>query len=123
LRVVEVVVADPGERQIGENAVLFAQAVEGDGVAGGVDCASRRQHHAFRAASRSGGVEDDADVIAARCAERVFPGAAKRGVSGETLVTDGLDIRKGVEPGWRIEGQATRLVVDHVGQGRDFRGA
>ncbi len=43
LRVVEIVVADPGERQIGEHARrLSVRLVEGDGVAGGVDAARRR---------------------------------------------------------------------------------
>jgi hypothetical protein len=32
LRVVEIVIADPGERQIGEHAVVLGQLVEGDGV-------------------------------------------------------------------------------------------
>ena len=33
LRVVEIMVADPGERQIGEHLVAIGQIVEGDGVA------------------------------------------------------------------------------------------
>ena len=39
LRVVEIMVADPGERQIGEHFVAVGQIVEGDGVARGGDAA------------------------------------------------------------------------------------
>jgi hypothetical protein len=35
LRVVEIMIADPGQRQIGEHLVAVGQIVEGDRVAGG----------------------------------------------------------------------------------------
>ena len=43
LRVVEIVVSDPGERQIGEHFVPLGKAVEGDGVARGGDRALAAQ--------------------------------------------------------------------------------
>ena len=59
LRIVEIVVADPGERQIGEHLVAVGQPVEGDGVARGAIERCAAQHHALRAPRRAGGVEND----------------------------------------------------------------
>ena len=64
LRVVEVMVADPGDRQIGQRLVLVGQLVERDGVARGVDAALGGQHHALGLAGGAGRVEDDRGVRA-----------------------------------------------------------
>ena len=123
LGVVEIVVADPGERQVGEHIVVLVQAVEFDRVARRLDRAGRLQHHALRAAGRAGRVEHDGDVVAACRPDRVLPGAAKRRVGFETAGAGRLDVRKGVEPGRRIEGKAARLVIDDVGQSGNFLSA
>ena len=69
LRVVEIVVADPGERQVGEHAVALAEIVERRRVARGADGSPRLQHHALGAAGGAGRVEHDADFVAA-CRQR-----------------------------------------------------
>ena len=47
LRIVKVMIADPGQRQIGERHVLFGQVIEGDGVGGGPDRSFAGEHHAL----------------------------------------------------------------------------
>jgi hypothetical protein len=53
LRVIEVVVADPGEREVGEHLVTVRQIVEGDGVARSGNGVLAAQDHALRAAGRA----------------------------------------------------------------------
>ena len=123
LRVVEIVVAYPCKRQVGKHIVALVQSVELDGVAGGPDRTGGLQHHAFRAAGRSGRIEHDAYVFAARRADRRFPAFCKGSVGGHAFGAGGLDVGKGMETRRRIAGQAARLVIDHIGQRRYFAGA
>ena len=58
LRIVEVVVADPGERQVGEHLVAIGQLVESHGRARRGDRALAAQHHALRPAGGARGVEN-----------------------------------------------------------------
>src|SRR5206468_8585580 len=62
LCIIEVMITNPGERQVGERHVLVGQAVKPDGISRSVDAASRRQHDALRRTGGSRGVEDDRDV-------------------------------------------------------------
>ena len=94
LRVGEDVVADPGDRQVGDDLVPLGELVEiaadlrrGDDVVVG-------QHHALRPPGGAGGVEDDRQI-----------GAAPRGEVG--LEGGGLG---GV-------GEAPAALVDHLGDG------
>ena len=58
-------VADPGDRQIGDDLVALGQLVEAAADLGGrVDDVVVGQHHALRAAGRARGVEDDGEVRA-----------------------------------------------------------
>ena len=59
LSVVEIMIADPGQRQVSKRFVLVGQPVEGDRAAGGANRPFAAKHHALRAAGRAGGVEND----------------------------------------------------------------
>ena len=77
LRVIEIMIADPGERQIGELFVPVCQAVEGDRVARRLHRASRGQHHALGAAGRAGRVEHDRGVVGATSVDQLIQRAAE----------------------------------------------
>ena len=57
-------VADPGDRQVGDDLVALGQLVEAAAVLGGRDDVVVGQHHALRPAGRARGVEDDREVRA-----------------------------------------------------------
>ena len=62
LRVIEIMVADPGERQIGERDVVLGQLVEGHGIGRRLDRALAGEHDALGCAGGAGGVEDDGGI-------------------------------------------------------------
>src|ERR1700736_1426828 len=62
LCIVEIMIAHPGERQVGERHVVVSQSIEPDSIRRSIDAASRRQHDALRRAGCSRGVEDNRDV-------------------------------------------------------------
>jgi hypothetical protein len=64
LRVIEVMVARPGQRQKGEHFVAIGQVVERDGVARRRDAALAAQHDALGAAGRARGVQDHRGIAA-----------------------------------------------------------
>ena len=53
LRVIEIVIADPGQREIGQHLVAIGQIVEGDSIARGRDAALAGEHDALRAPGRA----------------------------------------------------------------------
>ena len=59
LRIIEIVVANPGQRQIGKRDVIHRQLVEFDRIGRRVDRAFAGQHHAFRGASGARRIEND----------------------------------------------------------------
>ena len=64
LRIIEIVVADPGERQIGERLVALGELVEGNRVGGGVDAADGGEDDTLGLAGGARGVENDRGVRA-----------------------------------------------------------
>ena len=64
LRVIEIMVARPGQRQKGEHFVAIGQVVERDRVARRRDAALAAQHDAFGAAGRARSIEDDRGIAA-----------------------------------------------------------
>ena len=113
LRVVEIMVADPGERQIGQRLVLLRQVIEGHRVGARADAALRRQHHAFGLPGGAGGVEDDRGVGALAGRDLAIEPGAERCVLRQSLAAVGDDVRHGVKPGVVVVAQAPPLVVDH----------
>ena len=113
LRVVEIMIADPGERQIGQRLVLLRQVVEGDRVGARADAALRRQHHALGLPGGAGGVEDDRGVGALAGGDLgVEPGGEAR-VLRQSLAAIGNDVIDRMQPGVIVVAQAAQLVIDH----------
>ena len=112
----QVVVADPGERQVGHDLVLIRQPVEGDRVACRRDRAAGGQHHALGAAGRAGGVEDDRGVVARARLDAGAPALVEIGVGRHRRAPVRLHGRKAAQPGVVVVAQAPLVVVDHMGQ-------
>ena len=117
LRVVEIMVADPGEGQIGEHLVAVGQPVEGDGVARRGDRALAAQDHALRAAGRAGGVEDDGGVGALAGVDAPVE-VGRHGRIGERGASFRHDRLERVQAGLVIVGEAARLVVEQMAKPR-----
>ena len=60
---VEIMVTDPGERQIGKGDVTIAELIEGNCRSRRRDGAPREDRDALRPAGGAGGVEDHRDVL------------------------------------------------------------
>ena len=120
LRVVEIVVADPGQRQVCKHAVAFAQSIEFGGVAGGLDRIGRLHHHALRATGGAGGVEHDADVFAACLADAGFPAVAECRIGLEKRISGFLHGRKRMQAGGSVVVQPAGFVIDEIGKSRNF---
>ena len=113
LRVIEIVIADPGQRQIGERDVFLGQLVEGDGVGRRLDRSLAGQHHAFRRAGCAGGVENDRRVRTLAGGDLAIEPFAELGIGGQRLAAVGDDIVHRAQLGVVIVAQAARFVVDH----------
>ncbi len=115
LRVVEIMIADPGERQIGEHFVAVGQIVERDGVARRRDAALAAQHDALGSPRRARGVEDHRGVLALAGADaRVERGGDAR--VGERLAARRHHRVEGMEPRLAVIAQAALLVVNDMRQ-------
>ena len=113
LRIGEDVIADPGDRQIGDDLVALVEPVEAAADLGRDQDVVMAEHHALRPPRRAGGVEDDAEIGA-------LPGfhlALERGRGLRVLqrLGAGLDHRlDGVELAVIVVAQAPGLVIEHV---------
>ena len=106
-------IADPGERQIGERDVVLVQFVEGDGVGRRLDRALAGQHHAFGRAGGAGGVENDGRIGALAGGDLgIEPGADRR--IGERLAAFRDDVVDRMQVAVIVVAQAAPLVVDHL---------
>ena len=106
-------IADPGERQIGERHVVLGQLVEGDRVARRLDRALAGQHHALGRAGGAGGVENDGRIGAFAGGDLgVEPGADFR--IGERLAPLRDDVVDRMQVAVVVVAQAAPLVVDHL---------
>ena len=121
LGVVEIMVADPGQRQVGQHLVAIGQLVERHGVAGGGDAAFAGQHHPFRAAGGAGGVEDHRGVGAPA---RFDPRIERRrdcGIAQRRLASRDHPGERN-HPGVPVVRKAALLVVENARQQRQSIG-
>ena len=116
LRVGENVVADPGERQIGDHLLVLAEAVVGVAVLRRNEHVVVGEHHALGAAGGAGRVEHDREVAALALRECLFPALAPAGVGSERLAPDALHLVDRLEPRVVVVAQTARLVVEHLGE-------
>ena len=106
-------IADPGERQIGERHVVLVQFVEGDGVGRRLDRALAGQNNAFRRAGRAGGVKNNGRIGAFAGGDLgIEPGADRR--IGERLAPLCDDVVDRMQMAVVVVAQAPPLVVDHL---------
>ncbi len=113
LRVVQVMVASPGERQIGEHLVTIGETIEGDGVARRGDRTFTAQHDAFRAAGCARGVEDDGGIHALAGVDS--PVEVRRRLRvGESGATFRHDRFERMQTGLAVVAEAARLVIKQM---------
>ena len=106
-------VADPGQRQIGERDVVLVQLVEGDGIGCRLDRALAGQHHALGGAGGAGGVKDDGGIGALAGGDlSVEPGGDRR--IGERLAAFLDDLVHRMQMAVIVVAKATAFVVDHL---------
>ena len=113
LRVVQIMIAGPGERQRGEHLVAIGQIVEGDGVARGGDAALAGQHDALRASRRAGGEQDHRGVGAAPSLDARVHRRGDRRI-GQFLAALGDDRVERAEPRIVVVVESARLLVEHA---------
>ena len=113
LRIVQVMIADPGQRQIGERHVLFGQVIEGDGVGGGLDRAFAGKHHALGGAGGARGVQDDGRIGALAGGDLGIEPTTYRRI-GERLAAGRDDVLHRMQLFVVVVAQAALLVVDHL---------
>ena len=106
-------IADPGERQIGERLVLGRELVERDRIGGRIDAARGRQHHALGLAGRAGCVENDRRVGAIPRGDLAVEPFAERRVFSERAAAIRNDVVDRVQLGVIVVAQAARLVVEN----------
>ena len=114
-------IADPGERQIGEDFVSVGQTIEGDGVSSGRDAALARQHHAFRATGRARREQDNRR----RAAFAVFDRRIERGGGfnvGQGLFAGGDDCGDRPQARVVIVRKAALFVVKNMREARQTLG-
>ena len=113
LRVVEIVIADPGQWQIGQRHIFLGQLVENDRVARRLDRALAGQHHTLRGPRGARGVEDDRRIGAFGRGDLSIEPGAERCIGGERLAAVGDDIFHRTQMTVVVIAKAARLVVDH----------
>src|SRR3979490_1472440 len=114
LCIVEVMIAHPGERQVGERHVVVGQSIEPDSIRHSINAASRRQHDALRRAGRSRGVEDDRDVRTFTLPDEFIDLPAKRSVGrkrGAAVFDDIVDCDQSAVI---VVMESTRLVINDL---------
>ena len=112
LRVVQIVVADPGQRQVGERHVVFGELIEFHSVGCGVNAPLCRQHDSFRSAGCAGGVENDRCIGPFAAVDQRVEPRSKRAVCvkrGAAVGDDVLDLHQAAVI---VVAQAAGFVVD-----------
>ena len=118
----EDVVADPGDRQIGDDLLVLAEPVEVDAVAGRDQHVVEGEHHPLRLAGGAGGVEHHGEVEAAPQLDPRPPARLERGIAIARLPPRPRHLDEGVEPAMLVVAHAALVVVDHVAQRRQAIG-
>jgi hypothetical protein len=111
-------VADPGQRQVGERFVLLGQLVERDRIAGGLDAATRREQNALRCAGGPGRVQRHGNVVARAVLDLAPPPAFGVLASALERLAEVLDLLERMQVGVIVFLEAARQIVDdlmHVG--------
>jgi len=114
----EVVIANPGEREIG-SLIVFRQAVEGDGIASGADRPAMGETSAFRASGRAGCVKDDAGIVRGAHGDLLVEPKVAGRIGGEVMAARVDHLIQRVEACVIVVAQASGLVVDDLFQGRE----
>jgi hypothetical protein len=112
-------IADPGERQIGQRLVALVEMIEGHGVRARRDAALARQHHAFRLAGGARGVKDDRGVGAFACSDLGVDQGREIRIQFQRSAAVIDDVSDRVQIGMVVLAQAPRLVIDHLLELRD----
>ena len=106
-------IADPGERQIGERFVAVGQPIERDRLARGANRSLAAEHDALGAAGGAGGVEYDRGVRAPAGVNAAIEFSRHRGIGERGAAFHG-DRGERLEAGLVIVVQAARLVVEEM---------
>jgi hypothetical protein len=114
-------VADPGERQIGEHFVAVGQMIEGDGVARGGDAALAGEHNALGAAGGAGSEKDRRRGPAPPRRDRRIKRIGDLCV-GERLLSGGDHVFERMEARIGIFGKAAFLVIEDMSEARQALG-
>ena len=112
LRVVQVMVADPGQRQIGERLILLGQLVECDSVGCRIDTADPGEHDALRLPGRARRVENDRRVGPFARSDLAIEPCSERRVVGERRPAVLDDVLDGMQPRMIVVAQPARFVID-----------
>jgi len=114
LRVIQIMIAHPGERQISKRDVLLGQVIEGNGVGSGGDRALAGQHHALRLTGGAGSVEDDRGIGALAGGDLGVEPGAQREIIGQRAAAVLNDLIDRAHAAVVVVAQAAPLVVDHL---------
>ena len=118
MRVVQVVIADPGERQIGKRHIHFRQLVEGHRIGCGIDRTFAGEDDTFRGACRARGIENDRGIGALAGFNLLVEPCGHRGIcEGFAAVRD--DILHRSQFAVIVITQPPLFVVDHHLELRD----
>ena len=110
-------IANPGERQVGDDFLVPAEVIEQIAVAGRDDQVVEGQHHPLRTTGGSRGIENDGKIrtLAAINARQPSLGGAIRRKLGAAAL---LDIANPLQAGVVVVAQPARLIVENVGEAR-----
>ena len=121
LGVIEIVIADPSKRQIGQGFIAIGQVVESRRVAGRVDRAFARQHHTLGTARRARRIEHDGNIGTRTGVHLILDRGADCRIPIERLLCRLQQPSQCMQPAMIIVTQATLFVVDNVAQFRQAR--
>jgi hypothetical protein len=110
------VIADPGERQIGDDLFATAEVIEQIAVARRDDQIVKGQHHPLGTAGGSRGVQKDGEVGALGEVDARLPGRCGSRIRLEFGAPALLDVGDPVQVGVVVIAQPARLVVDDMSE-------
>jgi hypothetical protein len=120
LRIIQVMIADPCQRQIGQHHIPIGQLVEGHRILRRSDATTRRQHHAFRAPGGSRCIEDDRRIGSTARVDLAIDARHRFRIAGHDRFLLGDQLAETVEAAVVVIAQAAGLVVDDVPQLRQL---
>ncbi len=112
LRVIQIVVTNPCERQVGKRHIVFGELIEFHSVGCGVNAPFCRQHDAFRSAGCAGGVENDRCIGPFTAVDQRVELRSKRAVCGKRRAAVGDDVLDLHQAAVVVVAQAADFVVN-----------